>query len=86
MSDQQHDSGTDGVEHLQTAAREVIAAARSFLDAAEPFVADPERMRSVASVAERLLAEATAAVDRRGATRSRGDAEPDGRLRRFEVD
>jgi len=39
----------EGVEHLQVAARELIAAARSFLDVAEDLVRDPK-------VAEGLLA------------------------------
>lgn len=39
----------EGVEHLQAAARELIAAARSFLDVAEDLVRDPK-------VAEGLLA------------------------------
>lgn len=32
----------EGVEHLQAAARELIAAARSFLDVAEDVVRDPK--------------------------------------------
>lgn len=43
--------GTDlvekGVEHLQAAATELIAAARAFLDVAEEFVEDPDRIRTV---------------------------------------
>jgi hypothetical protein len=39
----------EGVEHLQSAARELIAAARAFLDVAEDVVRDPK-------VAEGLLA------------------------------
>lgn len=37
----------DGVEHLQRAAREMIAAARSFLDAAERVVEDNEALRDL---------------------------------------
>ena len=36
-----------GLEHLQAAAREVIAAARSFLDAAEEVVEDPAAVQQV---------------------------------------
>lgn len=34
----------EGVEHLQAAALELIAAARAFLDVAEDLVTDPERV------------------------------------------
>lgn len=37
-----------GVEHLQTAAHEMIEAARAFLDVIEDFVGDDEKMASVA--------------------------------------
>lgn len=37
-----------GVEHLQVAATELIAAARAFLDVAEDVVADPERLSGLA--------------------------------------
>jgi hypothetical protein len=42
----------EGVEHLQTAARELIEAARAALDVAEEWVNDPE---SVASLAGTLV-------------------------------
>jgi hypothetical protein len=38
----------DGVEHLQAAARELIAAARAALDVAEEVVNDPEAVSSLA--------------------------------------
>lgn len=38
----------EGVEHLQTAARELIAAARAALDVAEEWVNDPESAASLA--------------------------------------
>jgi hypothetical protein len=42
----------EGVEHLQAAALELIAAARAFLDVAEDVVTDPERVSgAVASLA-----------------------------------
>jgi hypothetical protein len=45
----QDERAGEGVEHLQAAAKELIEAARSFLDVAEDLVRDP-------SVAEGLLA------------------------------
>ena len=39
----------EGVEHLQTAARELIAAARAALDVAEEWVNDPESVASLVS-------------------------------------
>lgn len=39
---------SEGVEHLQAAAREMIEAARAFLDVVDDFVADDERLASVA--------------------------------------
>jgi len=39
----------EGVEHLQGAARELLKAARSFLDVIEEVVEDPERLTGAAS-------------------------------------
>jgi hypothetical protein len=56
-----------GVEHLQAAATELIAAARAFLDAAEDVVADPDRLRNMAEVMGDLA---------RGASRAMAAARP----------
>jgi hypothetical protein len=61
-----------GVEHLQAAAREMIEAARAFLDVAEDFVADEERLASVAD------AVATVARGARRAASSKPDHDGDG--------
>ena len=45
----------DGVEHLQRPARELLAAARSFLDVAEEMVEDPDRFTGAASQVVDLL-------------------------------
>lgn len=45
----------DGVEHLQRAARELLAAARSFLDVAEDMVEDPDRFTHAATQVVDLL-------------------------------
>ena len=47
-----HDSGpelAEGIDHLQRAARELVAAARSFLDVVEQVVEDDERLSGAAS-------------------------------------
>jgi hypothetical protein len=41
--------GAEGIEHLQAAAREMLAAARSFLDVVEDVVEDPERLSAAAT-------------------------------------
>lgn len=58
-----------GVEHLQRAAREVIAASRALLDVAEELVEDP---RGVAGIAE-LLGSLAARAPRPGAAGRSGD-------------
>lgn len=40
----------EGLDHLQTAAMEMIAAARAFLDVAEEFVADRDKVAEVAHI------------------------------------
>jgi hypothetical protein len=42
------DRTAEGLEHLQTAAREMIEAARAFLDVVDDFVGDDEKVASVA--------------------------------------
>ena len=42
-------SAADGMEHLQSAARELVAAARSFLDVVEHVIEDDERFAGAAS-------------------------------------
>ena len=59
---------SDGVEHLQRAAREVIAAARSFLDAVEAVVDDDERLSDVSNAVGDVAA--TVLESLRGASRS----------------
>ena len=41
------DRASDGLAHLQAAAREAIAAARAFLDVAEELVGDPAAVSAV---------------------------------------
>lgn len=50
------DPGAAGVEHLQRAAREMVAAARSFLDAIEKVVDDRDALREVSATVTGLAA------------------------------
>lgn len=56
MGDDSDDKVQQGIEHLQAAAREMIQATRSLLDAAEELVEDPSVMHglvgSLASMAQ----------------------------------
>jgi hypothetical protein len=45
-----HERAREGVEHLQAAARELIAAARAALDVAEDVVNDPDALVSLAGL------------------------------------
>ncbi len=47
--DEEIDAVERGTEHLQTAAREMLSAARAFLDAVEDLVEDPERIKELGS-------------------------------------
>jgi hypothetical protein len=58
------DRMAEGVEHLQTAALELIAAARAFLDVAEDLVTDPDRVSGT-------LATVATMVDGAGRTSAR---------------
>ena len=46
-----HDKAREGIEHLQAAAREIIAAARAALDVAEELVDDPDTVASLTGMA-----------------------------------
>ena len=85
MTEHADDKVQEGIEHLQTAAREVIKATRSLLDAAEDLVDDP---RSVQDIVATLTALAQAAASRLGGTgRSRTDDDDgdDGQVQRIRV-
>lgn len=56
----------DSAEHLQTAARELIRAARSFLDLVEDVVEDPERLAGAASSVAGMVRDGLGQLDRNG--------------------
>jgi hypothetical protein len=81
------DPAREGVEHLQAAAHEMIAAARSMLDAVEEILEDPRAASSMASAfgtVSRLIEGAVAQVSGVvAAGHSEADDEP--RVQRIKV-
>ena len=76
-----HARARDGVEHLQTAARELIEAARAALDVAEEVVNDPETLATLAGTLATVgdMARRVASPGGRaaaGAPSTRPDGEP----------
>jgi hypothetical protein len=53
-----------GVEHLQVAAREMIAAARAFLDVVEELVNDPDKVGEVVDAVSTVASTVTDAARR----------------------
>ena len=76
----------EGLEHLQSAAKELIAAARSFLDAAEHLVEDPGVVRDAVATVTSLAALAGRAVMGAGAGAAREDAGAASRVEHISVD
>jgi len=86
-----HDErAAEGLEHLQAAARELIAAARAFLDVAEDVVADRDKIAEVVS-AFGTIAEAAGQATRDASRRRAGapgtdeDEPPTDRVQRIKV-
>ena len=76
--DGERDGLADGVEHLQTAAKEMIRATRSLLDAAEGLVEDPAALQGLLGTLSSL---ASAAAGRfRPEGRPGDDGDGDGRV------
>jgi hypothetical protein len=73
----------DGVEHLQAAARELIRAGRSLLDAAEGLVEDPAALRGVLGSLGSLAQAAAGRV--RADAAGGGEDEGDGGVERIPV-
>jgi len=89
------DPAGEGIVHLQAAAREVVAAARSFLDAVEETIADRDRLAAVVTSVTELLEGAGRAMtsmseriaDEAGtAGRPGSDGGPMSRVRRIVLD
>ncbi len=71
----------EGFEHLQSAAKEMIHAARSFLDAAEGLVDDPSALRSVSGLMNDVVGRFTSAAGGSGGGSSDGDDDGYERIR-----
>lgn len=83
MADEYDDKIQQGLEHLRAAAREMIQATRSLLDAAEELVEDPKAVQglvgTLASVAQ------AAAHFRLGSPTTGDDHDADGPVQRIKV-
>ncbi len=66
-----HDGIDDGVEHLQAAAHEMIAAGRAFLDAVEDVVRDRDAVASVVDAFGSIAHAATEAASQAASQASR---------------
>ena len=71
------DPAREGLEHLQTAAHEMIAAARSMLDAVEEILDDPRAATSMASAFGTMSRLIEGAVASASAMVAGGASEPD---------
>jgi hypothetical protein len=90
MSDRRDELAREGVEHLQAAAREVIKATRSLLDAAEELVDDPTAVQHLVGSIATVAHAAAGRLRRDVAGRSPGDGDDgddgdDGRVQRIRV-
>ena len=78
-----------GIEHLQAAAREMIQASRSLLDAAEQLVDDPRGVQDLVATLSAVAAAAAGRLRSSGGTTGQGDDEADdeddGRVQRIRI-
>ena len=78
-----NDLAQDGLAHLQAAAKEMIAAARSFLDVAETLVQDPKAVQALGGAVTMLAKMAATTLMNPAGGSSDGDDEP--RVQRIRV-
>lgn len=85
--DERQDHARAGMEHLQEAAREMIRATRSLLDAAEELVDDPSAVQSVVGTIASLAQVAASRLRSEGppAGADHGDGDDDGPVERIRV-
>jgi hypothetical protein len=76
------DQAQDGLAHLQAAAKEMIAAARSFLDVAETLVEDPKAVQALGSAVTTLAKMAASTLMSPGPAH---DADDEPRVQRIRV-
>jgi len=82
MADDERDDLADGIEHLQAAAKELIRAGRSLLDAAEGVIDDPSALQGLVGTLGTL---AQAAAGRLRAAAPGDDDEGSGGVERIAV-
>jgi hypothetical protein len=83
-SEDSNDQAVDGLAHLQAAAKEMIAAARSFLDVAETLVDDPKAVQALGGAVTTLAKLAASTLMSSGTSSADGDdGEP--RIQRIRV-
>ena len=83
MAEEQDDKVQQGLEHLQAAAREMIQATRSLLDAAEELVEDPKAVQGLMGTLATVV-QTAAGRFRTGGTSS-DDDDDDGHVQRIKV-
>ncbi len=84
MADEHEDKVHQGLEHLQAAAREMIHATRSLLDAAEELVDDPKAVQGLVGTLA-TVAQAAAGRFRPAGTSPDADDDDDGQVERINV-
>lgn len=84
-ADGREDHAREGLEHLQAAAREVIQATRSLLDAAEELVEDPSAVQSVVASVAAVAQAAAARLRSPGPGARPDDGDDDGRVQHIRV-
>jgi len=83
-TEHEDDWAQKGMEHLQSAAREVIHATRTFLDAAEGLVDDPKAVQGLVGTLAAVATSAAARL-RSDAPTDDDDGDDDGRVQRIRV-
>lgn len=79
------DHAREGMEHLQAAAREMIKATRSLLDAAEELVDDPAAVESLVGTIASVAQAAAGRLRSNGVGQPDHDDGDDGRVQRIRV-
>jgi hypothetical protein len=77
------DDLAEGVEHLQAAAREMLQATRSLLDAAEGLIEDPAALRNLVGTLSGLAAAAAGRLRPDGAAAA--DPDDDGKVQHIKI-
>ena len=85
MAADERDDLADGVEHLQAAAKEMIRATRSLLDAAEGLVEDPAALQGLLGTLGSLASAAAGRFRTATAGATGADDEDDGKVQRIKL-